>query len=211
MEGLPDCCGLVKPYRFGGSRAQGKTWPLCFEMLFLSIADSVFFSVPLSIPLEGSVSCSLLSIPLESKACCSLLPLPLLSPKLSLPFFLWASAFQVCYSSVSACRLPALILDALAARLAFLLKLSQLAAADPGRSHFSWQWRGNAFSLVLSTGSIADPLCLLPDVLLRLFKKQCLQGVWPIASCFGGELFVWGHGARLADLVGGFRDQSLWC
>jgi len=75
-------------------------------------------------------------------------------------------------------------------RLAFLLKLPCLAAADPDGSCSSWQWRGNAFSLVLNTGCTADPLCLLPGVrpwsLLRP-SKRCLQGT-RVAHCllFGG-------------------------
>lgn len=109
-----------------------------------------------------------------------------LFPKNSLAFlpvgFSFSGSLQFC-----PCRLPALSLGALAARLAFLLKLPQLTAADPDGSHFSWQWRGTAFPVALNPGSSADPLSLLPCVLLRPFKKRCPQGIW-VACC----LLLWG-------------------
>lgn len=147
----------------------------CALKCSLFLEQVVFLSVLLSIPLEGSVSFS----PFHPAGERSLLLSIAASPKLSLPFFLWVSAFQVHYSSVPACRLPALGLVALAARLAFLLKLPQLAAADPDGSRFSWQWRSNAFSLILSVGRIADLLHLL---FLRPFKKRCPQGIC-VARC----------------------------
>lgn len=78
-----------EPSHFGGSIAQDGAWPWCLEMPFVSI-NRLFFGGVLPIPLEGSVSCSLLSISLESKASCSPLPLPQNLPCLS------SSALHLC-------------------------------------------------------------------------------------------------------------------
>lgn len=140
--------------------------PLCTEMPFVSTTGSVLFSV-------------FISITLESKASCFLLPLPLLSQNFP------------CLSSarVQLFRFPtSLSLKADSSEpwcWHCKVGLSAEAAPGPDRSCFSWLRRGDAFSHVLSTSSVADPLCLMCS------RNHSRRGaneafVWPVASCSGG-------------------------